>query len=170
MNRFVTVCSFLMGGLLLALCWLYPGSIITWFTGAEQPFLLMKIGIAVSLVVLLAAEAYADMASIRWVAGLVAFGLAYGAWRLVVEHPVYVLDVLFMLSAAVCFGMVALQSANETRYLPAGPKQVTAAHDTLPVLARLRRQLSHRRPDGRFRYLSDIKDDSHNLTVNVPRS
>jgi hypothetical protein len=169
MSRFVTVCSLLIGLALMAVVWLFPGSIITWFTGSDQPFLLMKSGIAAALLVLLAAEAYVDSAPVRRVAGIVALGMTYGAWRLLLEYPVYVLDVLFMLSAAVCFGLTAMQAGAEDRKLPAEPKLATAQR-AQSLFVGLRRRLAQRQPVARFQYLNYIRDDSHSLTINMPRA
>ena len=174
MGRFVTVSTLLMGGVLIFCDWLFPESIVTWFTVTELQFDIVRGLIIAMLAALMLADAFSvvDNVNVRRVAGLVALSLVAGALRFGFEYPVYMLDVLFVLAAGICFALVALQ--REPEEAP-GMKPVRAArvpvHAAVPsvgMFERLREHSPRRRRLFPAAYISDIKDDSHRLTVGIP--
>lgn len=153
--------------------WLIPGTIVTWFMAAEQQFLMIRLLIIALLIGLMTADLLSlfDRPSVRRISGLVGMVLVIGGLRFGLEYPVYVLDILFVLAAGVCFGMAALQrSAAEEpveRPVPTRIPVRIAEHGGLFV----RLQQHHPRKARLLptAYASDIKDDSHRLTVTMPR-
>lgn len=118
MNKFVTFCSLLMGGALLILNWQDPSSIILWFASTDQQFTIIRAAVVAILAALLIASSYVDNVNVRRFSGLASLVLVYGAVQVVMSEPVFVLDLLFMLGAAISFGLVALHRPIETHCLP----------------------------------------------------
>jgi len=179
MGKFVTFCSLLMGGVILACNWLYPESIISWFAAPGEYFAIVRTVMLLLVAAVLVLELYADNAAVRRVAGLVGVALMYGAVQFGLDHPVYMFDVLFMMNTSICFGLLSLQRFGEQRELPTVPATMLA--DRVPVrvqavsmFERLQ-DLQHRkrRLAGGFSpasFLDDLEDDSHRLTVTIGRN
>ncbi len=118
MNKFVTFCSLLMGGALLVVNWQDPSSVIMWFASTDQQFAIIRAAVVAMLAFLLVASSYADNVAVRRVSGLVSLALVYGAVQVLLTEPVFVLDLLFMLGAAISFGLVALHRPIDMHSLP----------------------------------------------------
>jgi len=163
-----------MGGGLIMWDWLFPGSIVTWFTVTELQFDVVRGLIIALLMAVMAADflTLVDTALVRRIAGLVAVILFVGGIRFAIDYPVYLLDVLFVLAASISFGLVALQRvpSDEPALSPAKPARLPAqvAVPAVSMFERLREHAPHRRRFFPAGYTSDIKDDSHRLTVGLP--
>ncbi len=114
MNKFVTFCSLLMGAAILVLNWQDPSSIILWFASTDQQFAIIRAVVVAMLAGLFVASNYADNVNVRRVSGLTSLALVFGAAQILMSQPVFVLDLLFMLAAAISFGLVALHRPVDT--------------------------------------------------------
>ncbi len=121
MNKFVTFCSLLMGGALLVINWQDPSSVILWFASTDQQFAIIRAAVVAMLAILFVASSYADNVNLRRVSGLGWLALVYGTVQVLLTEPVFILDMLFMLGAAISFGLVALHRPVDTHSLPQLP-------------------------------------------------
>jgi hypothetical protein len=178
MGKFVTFCSLLMGGVILACNWLYPESVISWFAAPGEQFIYLRSVVLALVAAILVLEVYADLAYVRRLAGLVGAAFLYGTVQFWLDHPVYVFDALFLASVSVCFGLLALQRAGEQRELPPVPALISARRTPAPVrvqavsmFERLQDlQYRKHRLKGNFTpvsYINDLNEDGHRLTVNL---
>lgn len=174
------VCSLLMGSAVLFFDIMFPGSVVNWFSASGEQFLMMRSGILMSLGLLLAVHWFFNNRWIRRACGLISLGFFYGAYYFLFNYSVYLFDMLLLFHAGICFAIIAMQRADETEGLRPAPAPATLPlppsrnrarlmlAQRLQVLSRLQRQTA-RRFSPRL-YMSEIKDDSHHLTVDFPRS